>query len=192
MNVLFLFGPQAVGKMTIGEILSKKLDIPLLFNHMTLDVISPFIGWTKKTFELSTQLRKNIFQAMVDQPENKGLIFTFVWALDVEEDRKEVENFKQIFTSAGINVYFIELEAELEERLRRNKTENRLAKKPSKRDIESSEQELQTSHQKHRLNSKQGEIQEPLYLRLNVTNLTAEEAAERIFDFQQFRERRYN
>ncbi|TSB46622.1 AAA family ATPase [Alkalicoccobacillus porphyridii] len=183
MKVIFLFGPQAVGKMTIGEILSEKLSIPLMFNHMTLDVISPFIGWTERTFELSTKLRKDIFRAMVEQPENKGLIFTFVWALDVEEDFKEVQRIKRIFTDTGSEVHFVELEADLETRLFRNKTENRLAKKPSKRDIAASEKELLTSNQKHRLNSKPGEIKESSYYRLNVTNLSPEQAANNIITY---------
>ncbi|MFK3937781.1 shikimate kinase [Alkalihalobacillus sp. NPDC078783] len=180
MKVIFLFGPQAVGKMTIGEILSKELKLPLLFNHMTLDVIAPFLGWTKKTFELSNQLRKDIFREMVAQSDNDGLIFTFVWALDHKEDSKEVERFKRIFTDSGVDVLFVELETTLDERLRRNQSENRLAKKPSKRDLKQSEEELLTSNQKHRLNSLPGEIKEPYYFRLDVTHLSAKEAARKI------------
>lgn len=185
MKVIFLFGPQAVGKMTIGEILSKELDLPLLFNHMTLDAIAPFLGWTKKTFELSNQLRKDIFREMVAQQDNKGLIFTFVWALDHKEDSKEVERFKRIFTDSGVDVLFVELETTLEERLRRNQSENRLAKKPSKRNVKHSEEELLTSNQKHRLNSLPGEIKEHYYFRLDVTNISAEEAARKIISENQ-------
>jgi 2-phosphoglycerate kinase len=57
MKVIFLFGPQAVGKMTIGEELSKRLEIPLLFNHMTLDILTPFLGWSADTFRISQQIR---------------------------------------------------------------------------------------------------------------------------------------
>ncbi|MBM0064463.1 DEAD/DEAH box helicase family protein [Alkalicoccobacillus gibsonii] len=185
MKVIFLFGPQAVGKMTIGEVLSKELELPLLFNHMTLDVIAPFLGWTKKTFELSNQLRKDIFREVVAQKDNNGLIFTFVWALDHKEDCEEVERFKRIFTDSGIDVLFVELETTLKERLRRNQSENRLAKKPSKRNVKQSEEELLTSNQKHRLNSLPGEIKEPYYYRLNVTNISAGEAARKIISENQ-------
>lgn len=39
MKMILIFGPQAVGKMTIGERISDKMGLPLLYNHVTLDVI---------------------------------------------------------------------------------------------------------------------------------------------------------
>lgn len=180
MKVIFICGPQAVGKMTIGEIISKKLDLPLLHNHMTLELIQPFLGWKPQTFELSNQFRTAIFKEMVKQPDNKGVIFTFVIAFDVPQDLEELHTFKEIFTSNGIKVYFIELMADLDERLSRNKTENRLAKKPSKRNLEHSENELIESNKKHRLNSLPGEVNTENYLKLDVTNEAAEEVADYI------------
>ena len=53
--------------------------------------------------------------------------------------------------------YVIELEASLEERLKRNKTDNRLEYKASKRDLEWSENDLIKSMTKHKLNSEPGE-----------------------------------
>ncbi len=53
--------------------------------------------------------------------------------------------------------YVIELETSLEERLKRNKTANRLEYKASKRDLEWSENELLKSMEKHKLNSNPGE-----------------------------------
>ena len=50
MKMILILGPQAVGKMTIGECISEKMGLPLLHNHVTLDAIWPYIGWNKKTF----------------------------------------------------------------------------------------------------------------------------------------------
>ena len=72
------------------------------------------------------------------------------------------------------------MEADLEERLKRNKTENRLKNKPTKRDLEKSEKDLIKYMEKFRINSYPGEIKEKNYLRINNTNISAEEAAKMI------------
>ena len=75
--------------------------------------------------------------------------------------------------------YVIELEASLEERLKRNKTDNRLEYKASKRDLEWSENELIQSMSKHKLNSNPGEGEKIFknYIKINNENLSAKEVA---------------
>ena len=72
------------------------------------------------------------------------------------------------------------MEADLDERLKRNKTENRLANKASKRNLEWSQNDLLKSVQKYRFNSRENEIKEPNYLRINNTNISAEDVAKMI------------
>ena len=179
---MFLFGPQAVGKMTIGEELSKRLEIPLLFNHMTLDILTPFLGWSADTFRISQQIRCDILEAVANNPSNNGMIMTFGMYWDAVGDRLAFNRYREIFESRGIEVCLVELEADFDERLRRNKTENRLSKKPSKRDIEYSEQELKASYEKHRLNSNPGEIDHSNYFSLDVTDLSVYESADAIME----------
>ena len=45
MDIVLLFGPQAVGKMTVGEELEKKTGLPLFHNHMTIDLVVKFIPY---------------------------------------------------------------------------------------------------------------------------------------------------
>lgn len=183
MKMILIFGPQAVGKMTIGERISDKMGLPLLYNHVTLDAIWPYIGWNEKTFELSDQLRLDMFDYIAKDPDHGGLIFTFVWAFDRAEDWDFVEKIKATFYKRHHELYFIELAADLDERLRRNQTENRLLKKPSKRNIEFSNHELLTSAEHHRLNSHPGEITEANYLKLDITDLSAEESSTKIINW---------
>lgn len=77
-------------------------------------------------------------------------------------------------------MYFVELAADLDERLRRNQTENRLLKKPSKRDVAYSNHELLTSAERNRLNSHPGEIKEQNYLKLDITKLSMDESSTEI------------
>ncbi|RAN75646.1 shikimate kinase, partial [Bacillus sp. SRB_28] len=90
----------------------------------------------------------------------------------------DVESICNIFRSQGVDIYFVELEADVEERLQRNKTPNRLEHKPTKRNIEQSEQNLLSTFESFRLNSKEGEITEKNYIRINNTNINATEVAQ--------------
>jgi len=182
MKVVFIFGPQAVGKMTIGEELSKRIGVPLLFNHMTLDILTPFLGWSPDTFRISQQIRCEILEAIAKNPKSLGIIMTFAMYFDDPTDWHVFGRYRSIFESQGIEVCLVELEATLEERLSRNVTEYRLSKKPSKRNIPHSEAELLSSNEKHRLNSNPGEIDHPNYFRLDVTNLSPDEAVDAIIE----------
>lgn len=79
--------------------------------------------------------------------------------------------------AVGAEIYLVELEAELDERLIRNKTSNRLEHKPSKRDTASSEKEMLGSNKIYRLNSYENEIQAVHYLRLNNSGISPDRAA---------------
>lgn len=70
-------------------------------------------------------IRQGIFEE-VSKSDLEGLIFTYVWGFDLQEDWDYVEQISEIFESNGGTVYLVELEADYEERLKRNKTENRL------------------------------------------------------------------
>ncbi|UPM53779.1 AAA family ATPase [Gottfriedia acidiceleris] len=180
MKFVLVFGPQAVGKMTVGHELEKITDLKLFHNHMTIDLVSKFFDYgTKEGSRLVNLFRKEIFEE-VSKSDLYGIIFTYVWALDLKSDWDYIEKVCTIFESKGATTYFVELEAELDERLARNKTPHRLEHKPTKRDIEWSENNLMKTIEKYRLNSIEGEIQKENYLKINNTNMSAEEVAKLI------------
>lgn len=183
MKFIMIFGPQASGKMTIGGKVADAFKLPLLYNHVTLDVVWPYIGWNDTTFKLSEQLRMGIFNHIADEENHPGIVFTFVWDFSNEQDREYVDSIRELFNQSHQKMYFVELEADIEERLARNETEYRLCKKPSKRNIEFSRQELLHSAENHRLNSNPGEVVAEHYLKIDVTHLTADESAAEIIDW---------
>ena len=72
----------------------------------------------------------------------------------------------------------VELCADFDVRLVRNRSENRLLHKESKRDLEWSEAEMRSTSEKHRLNSYEGEeLPFENYMKLDNTNLPPDEAA---------------
>lgn len=180
MKLVIIFGPHAVGKMTVGQALCRITDLELFHNHMTIEpVCGLFKNHPAERSRLTDLFRREIFEAYVKTDE-PGMVFTYMWAFDQQADWDYVAQVEELFLSHGAQVYFVELEADYDLRIERNKTENRLNNKPSKRDIAWSEGMFRRLEEKYRLNSLPGELIRPHYLRIDNTNLSPEEAAEMI------------
>lgn len=174
MKLVFIFGNGAVGKMTVGQELMKITNLRLFHNHMTIEpVLEIFGSFNTKAI---VRLRNAIFEEFAES-NNYGMIFTFMWALDVKEDWDYVENIRKIFEPHNTEFYYVELVASKEARIARNITENRLNHKASKRDIEASNRRLMIDDESHRFESYQGEIPFDNYIKIDNTDLPAEEVA---------------
>ncbi|WP_028610837.1 shikimate kinase [Paenibacillus harenae] len=181
MKFLLIFGPQAVGKMTVGHELEKITSMKLFHNHQTIELLHPYFGFGPEMWRLSALFRKEIFEQM-SISTSAGFMFTYVWAFDLPGDWEFVDQVCDIFESKGHEVCFVELEADIAERLVRNKTPHRLQNKPTKRDVDRSEKDLIQTMEKHRLNSLPGEIKRKNYIRIQTTNRTPEQTAQFIKD----------
>jgi len=177
MKLIIIFGPQAVGKMTVGQRLAEMTNLKLFHNHMTIDLVSNFFDYGSSAGKRLVGLfRQEIFEE-VAKSELEGLIFTYVWGFDLAGDWEYVRHISSIFEKENGTVYLVELEAELDERIERNKSDNRLLHKPTKRNIARSEHNLLETMKQHRLNSNPNEIQSDHYIRINNTNLSPIEVA---------------
>ena len=183
MKLLFLIGNSAVGKMTVGQELTKITPLRLFHNHMMIEPVLEVFGQFRG--DIIQKLRHVIFEEFA-KTDNYGLVFTFMWAFDMPSDWEYLERVKQIFNLPEEDVYYVELIAPQEVRLQRNCTENRLKNKASKRDIEASNARLLRDDQNYRCESLPGEITFPNYLRLETADLPAEEAAAKIKEFFSF------
>ena len=182
MKIIFLIGPHAVGKMTVGQALERLTGFPLFHNHTTIELVHPFVSYgTPAGRKLVNQVRELFFKAFAES-DRAGYILTFVWAFSEPGEREYIESVTRLFEEKGAELCWVELEAGIETRLERNRTENRLLHKPSKRDLAFSERNVAASHEKYRLNSLPGEMPEENYLRIDNTDLSAEEVAQMIFD----------
>lgn len=180
MKLIIIFGPQAVGKMTVGHELEKITNLKLFHNHMAIELVYNFFDYGTVPFKRLVNLfRKEIFNEVASS-NLEGLIFTYLMYFDSKADLDYIENITKIFKDKGSEIYYIELEADIIERIKRNKTEHRLENKPSKRDIEKSEKNLKESLLSHRINSQEGEIKEKNYIRIDNTNLSPKDVAEKI------------
>ena len=186
MKFVIIFGPPAVGKMSVGQELAKLTGFKLFHNHMTIELVLNFFEFDDERFQrLVSQFRRRIFEE-VAASELPGLIFTFVWAFDLETDKNFIDKSCEIFRAQGAEVYFVELEAELSERLKRNEAPSRLTEKPSKRDVDASRALLLEHDEKHRLNSNGDFFYTDNYLKINNTHLSPHDAARRIVEAFKF------
>ena len=135
VHLIVVFGPPAVGKMTVGLELCARSGFKLFHNHMTIEPILEIFPYGSPAFErLVTEFRRRVIEEACEA-DLPGLIFTFVWGLDLEEDRELVENYVDIVETSGGRVSFVELAAALPQRLKRDATPLRLEHKRSKRDL---------------------------------------------------------
>ncbi len=177
MKLLFLIGDAAVGKMTVGQELMKITDLRLFHNHMTIEPVLEVFG--SFNFNVIRRLRDVFFEEFAAS-DLYGMIFTVMWAFDMQEDWDYIEHVKDIFRPYGTEFYYAELIAPQEIRLQRNRTENRLRHKASKRDTEISDRRLISDDAKHRCVSFEGEIPFENYIRIENADISAAEAARMI------------
>lgn len=179
-RLVILFGPPAVGKMTVGYELERLTGLRLFHNHMTIDLVLRFFEFGEPPFQrLVSDLRTRIFEE-VAASGLPGLIFTYVWALDDPSDKDFIDRVTEMFRARGADICYAELEATQEERLRRNETEFRLAQKPPKRDIEHSRRQLLEDDRTYRLNSSDDFFYPDRHLKLDNTALAPDVAAQQI------------
>ncbi|HEV3049659.1 MAG TPA: AAA family ATPase [Longimicrobium sp.] len=179
-TLVFIIGPPAVGKMTVGVELARRTGLKLFHNHHTIDLVLEFFPYGSPPFgRLVREFRHRIMEE-VAASELPGLVFTYVWAFDHPAEAPAVAAMAEIFSSRGGRVVYVELEATLEERLRRNETEFRLAQKPSKRDVEKSRRIMLQHVAEYRLNSGGEFDHRPDWLRIENTGLLPGDVAEQI------------
>ncbi len=153
-NLILVIGPPAVGKMTVAKHICDRLDYRLFHNHMSIELALEFFEFGTPAFiKLSDTIRETVFETVADS-DHPGLVFTFVWAFNLESDqqfiKRTVDNWR---TATAGSVYFLELAASLAARLERNKHPTRLAAKPSKRDTACSEENLHSLDAQYQMNT---------------------------------------
>lgn len=137
--VVVIIGPPAVGKMTVGQALAQHTGFPLLHNHVVADMVATlFPVGTPEFTRLNTQITTQLVSELL-RTYPAGLILTRTHDFDNPRDAEMMALLLALVSGARTEIGFVELIAPLDVRLVRNRTENRLAQKPSKRDLVESE-----------------------------------------------------
>jgi hypothetical protein len=170
--------------MTVGRELEKISGLKLFHNHMTIEIVLPFFEFGSKPFnKLIGSFRKQLLEEVASS-ELPGIIFTFAWDLDQEGEKKIVDSLTQTFSDVGPEISYVELEASQKERLIRNHGESRLLEKPSKRNLEWSDNNLKECDSKYMTNTNsENPFYYSKYLKINTEKISAQETALAINDF---------
>ena len=179
MKLLIIAGDCAVGKMTVGQEIARRTGLRLFHNHMAIEPVIEIFG--SYNGRVVSRLREVIFEEFAAS-EAEGMIFTYMWAFDVPADTEYIVHVADIFRCHGAEIYCAELDAPQEIRLVRNRTENRLKHKASKRDLELSDARLRDANEKYRLISRDGEVPFEHFIRIENAELSVEETAQRIIE----------
>lgn len=106
MKLVFIYGPPAVGKLTLGKMLAKQTGFRLFHNHLAIDAVKPVFDFGTPSFwKLVSQLRKEV----LDEAAKEGVntIFTFVYAKG--EDDEYLKEVVRVVESHGGEVCFVRL-----------------------------------------------------------------------------------
>jgi len=174
--------------MTIGkEIIKADERFHLLYNHQVIDLVGSIFDRGNKgsIWEMSHaewKLIGNLWNQIIEhsQEEGKDLVFTFTWNFN---EPAVMDYFTEL--TRKYDVMFVELEASVEERLRRNHLPDRLEAKECKRNIAESDKALLERMEYGRLNSFAGEIPFEQYVRIDTEKFSPEVAAKTILILSQ-------
>jgi len=134
VTLLFVFGPPAVGKMTVGRAIADASDFRLFHNHHVIEPLLDVFEFETPEFQrLLAEIRQRVLEEAAGA--DVDLVFTLVWGLDLPEDAAAMRRHLAPFIEAGRRIVMVELYADLETRLARNGTAYRLSEKKSKRDL---------------------------------------------------------
>ena len=175
-TLIFIIGPQAVGKMTVGQQLSRATGYKFMSNHQTIELLLPIFDYGTPSFQrLLFDFRLSLFEE-VAASKVPGFIFSCVSDFDSVLDRGQTQCYIAPFARRGARVLFVELEASFATRLERNRSEHRQQQKPSKRDTAFSEKLLRKGEE-DRFKSKSGFPYAYPHLKINNETLAPQEVA---------------
>jgi len=89
MRLLVIFGPPAVGKMTVGREIARRSDFRLFHNHTLIEPLLEVFEYGTPPFNrLLSEWRVRV----VEEAAMSGidLLFTFVWGLELQDDADEL------------------------------------------------------------------------------------------------------
>jgi hypothetical protein len=183
-NLVVIFGPPASGKAAVGHELATRTGYMFFHNHLTADPAAALFGWgTEKFGRMVGVTRELLFREAAADSSIPGVIFTFVWGLDLPDDTAFLRTVCSLFTDNGGQVIFIELLASLETRIAREGTPFRLGLKPAQRDVEAARARQLELEGKYVLNT-DGKL--PLdfpHFILDTESMSPTQAAQELYSF---------
>lgn len=124
MQIVFIYGPVAVGKLTVAREVEKLTGLPLFHNHLIVDAVGAVFPFGSEAF---IRLRESFWiQTFVEAARSdRSLVFTF--APEPTVDSGFPDRVRRAIAPFGGSVVFIALKVSRDEQERRLTNPSRLA-----------------------------------------------------------------
>lgn len=124
MQLIFLYGPAAAGKLTIGRELAARTGLPLFHNHLIVDAVAAVFPFGSEPF---ARLREEFWLKVFAEAAsaNRSLIFTFAPEASVAADFPQ--RVQALVSANGGETIFVALTIPHAEQERRLTAESRTA-----------------------------------------------------------------
>jgi hypothetical protein len=124
MQLIFIYGPVASGKLTIARELAARTGVALFHNHLVVDAVSAVFPFGSESF---SRLREQFWLAVFDEAASQGrtLIFTFAPEPTVAPDFPD--RVRESIERKGGQIVFVALDLPRAEQERRLVEEGRAA-----------------------------------------------------------------
>ncbi len=124
MQLIFIYGPAAAGKLTVARALAERTGVALFHNHLVVDAVMAVFPFGSDAF---VRLREHFWMQVFEEAAaaRRSLIFTFTPEPTVAPDFPQ--RVKQLIERHGGEVVFVALTIGREEQERRLVDESRAA-----------------------------------------------------------------
>ena len=106
MQVIFIYGPAASGKHTIGAQVSRLTGLPLFHNHLAVDAALSLFAFGTQGF---TNVRSAVWRTAFQEAARAGRSFIFTFHPEASVDPLLITELVDSIESAGGVVVFVEL-----------------------------------------------------------------------------------
>ena len=85
--LLFVVGPPAVGKMSVGQAIAERTGLRLFHNHIAIELALRYFDFGTAAFHRIDGAIRRLVIEEVAASDLPGLVFTYVWAFNLPEDQ---------------------------------------------------------------------------------------------------------
>lgn len=106
MFVVFIHGPAASGKHTVGTMLARRTGLPLFHNHLAVDLATALFDFGTPS---CARLRAEVWRSAFRECANASRSFIFTFTPDATVDPSHVDELVGMIEAADGAVLFVEL-----------------------------------------------------------------------------------